>query len=441
MPNRLVHLTQFLTAAVLSIVVATGCSRSLPTASTPSRFVHPAQQGARDGGGDLEDEVIVTLLAGVDPADIAQSVGCVLVAWSANERWASFRAAATQDPATLVGLIAQAPGVLTAETNSWLESAEARQQSFAFDDGFGNPTTFAAQPAASALDLGRAHMVSTGRGVLVAVLDTGVDPAHPAIHRQYIGGYDFVDQDALPFESPNGIDDDGDGNVDEAHGHGTHVAGIVALTAPEAELLIVRVLDADGRGDVSSVVAGIRYAALRGARVINLSLGMLKRSDAIQNALDEAAEAGITVITSAGNWGAENPREFPASSSHASAVAAVDASAHPAMFTSFSGDVKLSAPGVGIRSAFPGGGYRLWSGTSMSAPFVAGTAALLLQIHPEWNADRVMGRLGATARPILEATAAQRGKLGVGALDAGAALWPDFRPSVEPAPDPVDVMR
>ena len=240
-----------------------------------------------------------------------------------------------------------------------------------------------------------------------------------------------------------GIDANANGFVDEAWGHGTHVAGIVAMTAPGADLLIGRVLDSEGRGDVGNVAAGIRWAIARGAQVINLSLGTLSQSAAIESALNLAEARGVLVVASAGNQGAEYPAEYPASSGQAAAIAATDANATPAPWTSFASYVTLTAPGVGIRSAYPGGGYRTWSGTSMSAPFVSGTAALLLAIHPTWLPDQVLERMNNSVQDMRSVPAIMAGKLGDGMLDVGGALRPDqtVSPIETTPPDPTLTTR
>jgi subtilisin family serine protease len=203
------------------------------------------------------------------------------------------------------------------------------------------------------------------------------------------------------------------------------VAGIVALTAPGARLAMVRVLDADGRGDMWSVAAGIYWAIARGARVINMSLGSVESSEAVQYALARADEAGVVCVASAGNRASDQPREYPARSSHVLAIAAVDAQGVAAPFTSYGDHVAMSAPGVGVRSTWRDGGYAIWSGTSMSAPFVSGTAALLIGVHPNWRQADVMNRLRSTARPLDALNPGLAPSLGAGALDAGAALAPD----------------
>ena len=422
-------------AAVVSglslILLALSCSRSLTTTLAPnharaSRSAGALASTAADGGPEL----VVTLAPGVAAADVASDYGAVVTADEAAAQAAALEPGAGESLLSLQQQLATDPRVLSAEPNAWLETAESRQQSFAFDDGFGSPEAFAEQPAAEAANVDAAHEVATGRGVTVAILDTGIDPWHPLLRRAYAGGVDLVDGDDLPAEQANGVDDDGDGFTDEAFGHGTHVAGIVHLVAPDARLLVVRVLNDDGRGSLLSIVTGVRWAVEHGAKIINLSLGTLDQSDALQLALADAEAQGVVIITSAGNWGDDQPVEFPARSSHVAAIAAVDATARPAEFSSFGDIVALSAPGVGVRSTYPGGGYRLWSGTSMSAPFVAGTCALLAQVHPEWTLADMLTRIGRTAGRVRE----DGDKFGAGALDAGAALAPDRREPAEAAP-------
>jgi subtilisin family serine protease len=195
--------------------------------------------------------------------------------------------------------------------------------------------------------------------------------------------------------------------------------------APEARLLAGRVLDSDGRGDMLSVASGIYWAMEKGARVINLSLGSLSQSDMVQAALEDAENAGVVCVAAAGNWGTEYPREFPARSSHVLAVAAVDEDRQPAPFSSYGTHIAVSAPGVALRSAYVGGGYVLWSGTSMSAPLVSGSAATLIALHPSWGKGEVRKRLSETSDPLHPDAGALAAKFGSGVVNAGSALYPD----------------
>lgn len=426
------------TLALVTMALAASCARELPSAPALSGRAALRATGGH-GGEDISGEVVVTLAAGVLPSDVAASHGATVLEWDADEHVASLLPGPNDTAAGLIAALASDPRVTTSESNSYVEPAEARQKSFAFDDGHETPQDVAEQPALQALHLNDAHLISTGRGVKVAILDTGVDPRHSLLRRRIAGTWNFLDGNTDVTDRPDGLDNNANGVADEAWGHGTHVAGIVAMTAPDAQLLIGRVLDADGQGDVRAVAAGIRWATDNGAQVINLSLGTLNSSEAITNALEAAEARGIVVVASAGNWGAANPQEFPARSSHANAVAASDAAGQPATWTSYGGFVEITAPGVAIRSAYPGDRFRLWSGTSMSAPFVSGTAALLLAVHPDWRATQVMDRIGETAKPLVNVTSQQLGKLGQGMLDSGAALQPDFTPHGERTPDPGDL--
>jgi subtilisin family serine protease len=422
-------------AAIALALLATSCSRSLPTA--PMNSAPAREDGAADpfAVAGLENQVVVTLAPGVSAKTLAAQYGAIVVK-NDDGRTVSVRSVTGQAPGTLMSQLALDPRIQTSEPNTWLEPAEARQQSFAFDDGFGTERAYAEQPAAAALGVDYAHQVARGRGVKVAILDTGIDPRHPLLRESIASGWDFVQNDADPTDQKDFIDNDRDGAVDEAYGHGTHVAGIVHLVAPDAQLMIGRVLDADGRGDIVDVTAGVRWAVAYGAKVINLSLGkpmVLNSRDAVealQEALGEAEAAGVIVVSSAGNNAVASP-DFPAISSHAFGIGATDASGNAAPFSNFDGsELLLSAPGIGIRSCFPGDGYKLWSGTSMSAPWVAGTAALLAEKHPSWTMDIMKTRLKSSVTPITSTLTAPS-EFGAGMLNIAKALAPDWPTSPE----------
>ncbi len=430
---------------VLLALAATSCSRGLTTALDSRQVPAAAPGGIRAGQAtpalvsasqtfdSIDQQFVVTLVPGTDAAWVASEYGAVLLDVQQNVALMERLPGEPTDLVDVEARVRRDSRVLCSEDNALALPAEARQKSWAFDDGNGSYRACTAQSSLARMGLAAAHTVSQGQGVLVAVLDTGIDPSHPLFAGRIAGGVDFIDNDADPTDVKNGIDEDGDGVADGAYGHGTHVAGIVALTAPRARLLIVRVLDAEGRGDVKTVAAGIRWAVAHGARVINLSLGMMTNSGAVKIAIFEAQAQGVVCVAAAGNRGTEYPQEYPAANNQTLAIAAVDADDRPAQFTSYGSYVDLCAPGVGIRSAYPGGGYALWSGTSMAAPFVSGTVALLLSIHPSWNAGIVLARLWISARPPATTTIAQAGRLGGGVLDVNDALADD-----RPATDSID---
>ncbi len=402
--------------AVTSLLALLSGSCSPHLATSPDR--PPA-----DGSGvplsssisSVDGQVVVTLAPGASAAAVAAAYNATLIAVEQG-----FAVLVPQPNETLDDLQLQMKNdsrILTYERNSMVMPAEARQKSWSFDDGFGSFSTFSSQPVTSAMGLVQAHALCRSQAATVAILDTGVDPGHPLFAGRIVGGWDFVDNDSDPTDVLTGVDSNGDGVPDGAYGHGTHVAGIVALTAPTARLLIGRVLDSEGRGDVRTVAAGIRWAVANGAKVINLSLGLLRTSSAIAVALREAEAQGVVCVASAGNWGAATPVEYPASSATVIAVAADDAYSRPAAFSSYGSFVAVAAPGVDVRSAFPGGGYRLWSGTSMSAPFVSGTAAIVKGLRPEWTRIEVLSLLRSGAHPLSGMSTAQFGQFGSGAID------------------------
>jgi subtilisin family serine protease len=397
----------------LALLLTCGCSANrVPLA--PASAARAALSAAT-GNAPVE----ITVSPGTDAASVANAHHATLRG-NASWRCATLVPSDGQTSDGLISELTQDSGVQSAEYVVTAQTAESRQQSFSFDDGWGSAQACQLQPSAVILGLDQAHAIGGGGGMRVAIIDTGVDPNHPDLAGHIAAGWDFIGQDADPTDQPDGIDNDGDGVIDEAYGHGTHVAGIVHLTAPDAQLLIARVLDSEGNGDMLDVARAIRWAVANNADVINLSLGSLTKSDAVNVALAEASAAGVVIVASAGNEGSDTPVEFPASSHYVVAVGAVDATDVAAPFTSYGDFVELCAPGVQVRSLFPNAGYALWSGTSMSAGFVSGGFAVLKPFHPDWGEKKLLDRITSTARRISQV--GFKSGLGAGALDLGAAL-------------------
>jgi subtilisin family serine protease len=289
----------------------------------------------------------------------------------------------------------------------------------------GGPAEYAGQWARDMIRLPLAHTRTRGQGVIVAVLDTGVDAAHPALQGRLVPGYDFVDGDADPSEK-------GVYGQNISYGHGTHVAGLVALAAPEAKIMPLRVLDVDGSGNVWVLAQALQYALDHGAGVINMSLSTSARTRLLEDVIGKAAckdasacaaqQGGVVVIMAAGNSGSQQ-QEYPAAEAKnlggALAVAATTQQNTLAGFSNYGPWVSLAAPGENVLSSVPGGVYASWSGTSMAAPLVAGTAALVRSACPGLTAPQVTSQLVATAANI-------GGKVSR-RVDAGGAL--QFAPS------------
>jgi subtilisin family serine protease len=238
-----------------------------------------------------------------------------------------------------------------------------------------------------------------GAGVNVAVIDTGIDCGHPDLQTNCIYGASFV-KGAKPFDD---------------FGHGTHVAGIIAArnngfgvigVAPEATLYAVKVLDRNGSGSWSAVASGVVWAIQHGMHVINMSLGGSAYSQALADAVKAASDAGILVVSAAGNSGCCNTVLYPAKLPESMAIAAVDVNDQRPSFSSTGIEVDVAAPGVAILSTVPTrsctlcdpSGYRTLSGTSMATPHVTGTAALL--ISRGFTAATTWEQMAGTAKDL-----------------------------------------
>ena len=218
---------------------------------------------------------------------------------------------------------------------------------------------------------------SRGAGATVAVIDTGIDADHPDLADNIGGGINFVSKSWRKPASPGKWDDD--------EGHGTHVAGIIVAldntvgvvgVAPEASLYAAKVLDKTGSGYVSDIVAALEWSVANGMDVANMSLGTDVDVESFHDACDIAASAGMLLVAAAGND--KTDVDYPAAYESVIAVAATDAADALYYWSSPGPEVAIAAPGVSIKSTYKGGGYGVLTGTSMAAPHVAGTLALLI---------------------------------------------------------------
>ncbi len=227
----------------------------------------------------------------------------------------------------------------------------------------------------------------TGKGVIIAVLDTGCDMSHPDLSDRVIGGYNFTKEH------------NGDrSNFDDTNGHGTHVAGTIAASrnkkglvgvAPDTKLLILKVLNKNGNGSIKELIKAIHYAInWRGpseekVRVISLSLGTKNNKEELYRAIQRAIENEIPVVVASGNDGDgninTNEYRFPAAYKEVIQVGAIDSNDEIAYFSNTNDYVDLYAPGTNIKSTYLNSGFAILSGTSMAAPHVSGAVALLIE--------------------------------------------------------------
>jgi hypothetical protein len=293
---------------------------------------------------------------------------------------------------------------------------------------------YLSQGAWTQINLGTAHMVSTGDGINIAIVDTGLDVDHVVMAGRVLsGGWNYAAPNggnADISDVGDGIDNDLDGDIDELVGHGTHMAGIVAHIAPDAMILPIKVLDSEGNTDTFTLAQGIFHAIDRGGiDVINLSIGSTYDAKPIEDALAEARAAGIVVAGAAGNVDVEDPSwEFPALRDEVIGVVGVDGDDIKAEFTNVNTAFDISAPALHVWSTIPDNLYADLDGTSPATAMISGAAALLLAANPDWtrNATRVgqvESYLGYSAADIGPLNLPEyAGKMGGGRLDAGAAL-------------------
>jgi thermitase len=326
------------------------------------------------------------------------------------------------DPGAVRDQLELDPSVVWVETNFIQDTPEGIRQMVISATG-GTMVEYQDQSAAQRIRLDDAQGVTRGAGTTVAVLDTGIDTMHEVFGGSLSAdGYDFIDDDDDPSETANGIDDDDDGQIDDCFGHGTMVAGIVALVAPEATILPLRVLDDEGRGDAWTIAKAIRYAQLQNVDVINMSFGIPMEIRVLRELVNASDSLGIVTVAGAGNENRDEPPYYPAFFNRTLMVAAVDSNDIKAPFSDFHGQVNVSAPGDGIRSAYPGG-WGIGSGCSFAAPFVSGMAALVRSLVP-FGPEATRNRIEQATDDIdhLPGNELWRGLLGTGRIDLYQAV-------------------
>lgn len=282
------------------------------------------------------------------------------------------------------------------------------------------------QPSMDVIGADPASGLARGLGVVVALIDSGLDPTHPLLAPTLApGAWNFVDGNADIRDIGDGLDNNTNSQVDEMVGHGTLAAGLVVRLAPEARLMPLRVLDSDGGTTAFRVINAIYHALDHGADIINISLGSLTDTEFMSEAVAAADLAGIFVVASAGNEGSSTVR-FPAAYAPQGAmgISATDTTDLVAPFSNFGDSISLSAPGVSIVSLIPVamGSYGEASGTSFAAPLVAGALAQLKSIAPIAPAAHLRARLLSAAEPIDALNPGFEGKLGAGRLDCFGAV-------------------
>ena len=371
--------------AVLAQVGGTGAERL---------FTSEAEGGAARGAAAPETEVYrVTLPPGAD----------VLAAVAALQK----SGAAFAEP----DYLARAIPVLGAEKRGeTAEESDQRAAAVPNDPLYGSQWGLAKIKAPAAWDV-----VTGTPGVVIAIIDSGIDLAHPDLASRL-----WVNPGEV---AGNGIDDDNNGYVDDVHGwnfvaksanladdsgHGTQVAGVAAAAGNNGigiagacwncRIMVVKAMQSSGVANYSDIAAAVNYAVAKGAKVINLSLGGYADSTALRSVIRNATSSAV-IIAGAGNDATQN-YFYPAAYADVLGVAATTSGDAKASFSNYGNWVSLAAPGEAITTTFMGNDYGSGSGTSLAAPFVAGLAGLLRSQRPSWSMALVRLQLLQTARSV-----------------------------------------
>jgi serine protease len=313
-------------------------------------------------------------------------------------------------------------------------------------DGPPNDPYYGIQTDLVSIGVAAAWPRTTGTaGIVVAVLDTGLDATNTEFAGRVVPGFNaLTGVAATPVDFGPTADD---------AGHGTHVAGTIAAAgnngagivgiAPNVSIMPVKVLDADGEGNFGHMVDGMTWAIDHGARIVTMSLGgALPATSAamLQPMFDEAHAAGVVVVAASGNDGTTTT-EYPCNFTHVICVGSTtNDGTVVSSFSTRTSALTLVAPGEGIASTLPGNGYGYGSGTSMATPHVTGAIALLRSFSPAMTADDVRSVLIQTARPLTGG--GHNPDSGYGLVQVGAALdlvagGPSPTPTPTPTPTPV----
>jgi subtilisin len=249
---------------------------------------------------------------------------------------------------------------------------------------------------------------STGKGIRVAVVDTGIDYSHPDLYGRIGEGYNAIKPGWPPHDD---------------NGHGTHMSGIIAACraengitgiAPEVTIYPIKAFDNQGSAYIRQIISSIDWCVYKKVHVINMSFGMKQRTSELQSALSRASRAGIIIVASSGNDGRRGWVDYPAKYKHVLSVGAHTKKGKISPFSNQSSSIDIYAPGESIRSCWLGGGYRSISGTSMATSHVSGVIALLLQQKPYLNYSSIAAALTNSSIPLVR----QGKRIPAGRLDA-----------------------
>jgi len=258
---------------------------------------------------------------------------------------------------------------------------------------------------------------TTGHGVKVGVIDTGVDFGHPDLRHSLERGINLLHRFALPQDD---------------NGHGTHISGTIAAAnelqgiigvAPRSTIYPVKAFDYNGTAFVSDIILGIEWCVRNRMNIVNMSFGMQTKSKALLDAVNNAYRSGVLIVASSGNDGQIGHIDYPARYKNTIAVGATNELNRIAKFTNRSSFIDIYAPGERIVSAWPRGKHREMSGTSMATSHVTGAIALLLALKPGLSPAQIKAIIKSSAKPLRNSKAPQStGELNVMRMIKAAKL-------------------
>ncbi len=355
----------------------------------------------------------------------------------------------TQPSSALIAQVTADPSVTDFEADAAIEEVEADPKSKVQPDlsalqaliagavpqvylGVTVPSFYAGQPTAAAIHLPQVQQAVLGGAPIVAVIDTGIDPDHPALAKSIVSGYDFTrniagipselddlnreESGALLYSSSVALTSktqplqltqstvvildpatiallSGTGQTLGYFGHGTMTAGLIHLVAPTALIMPLKAFNSDGSSDLANVVRAIYFAADNGANVISMSFSSETASPQLQAAMGYARSKGLICVAAGGNDG-EQEMVYPAGFEEILGIGSINASNGRSSFSNYGVDsVKMAAPGEALLTTYPGNNYAGVWGTSFSSALVAGSAALLLQASPGSGSDSIRSAL------------------------------------------------
>jgi subtilisin family serine protease len=407
------------------------CAFSIKPAQAAARFI------VRDSSGLLGMRAVCLALGCTVAESLDGSLGQVFLINTPD----------SVNSTTFLQVLLTQPGVVDAELDQLAQTSGYTIPKSLSDtkpvDYFGQTVAegYVTQPAVEIINLSRAQNTLHVRGAgIVAVIDTGIDPNHPVLKNMLVPGYDFTRNldgegdetaDVILSGTPTvgsatWVNQQSAANVDQstaavvngtgfsAFGHGTMVAGIVHLVAPGASLMPLKAFRADGTGYNSEIIRAIYFAVFHNANVLNMSFNVAGYSLELKKAVDFAAFKGLISVAAAGNSG-EEILVYPAAFVTVMGIASTTNDDLRSSFSNYGNQlVWVAAPGEGIVSTYPFATYAAGWGTSFSTPFVAGVAALMLDIQSACNESE--GAQAVANAKLIDAT------LGNGRLQAYQAV-------------------